>query len=125
MANPFGNIAGITDPSVPGWQDRVMAALAEREANGRTRTARQRRGHVQINCDEGYAILLNKAAQVRGVAQTTYARRAIAAFVAHDLGIPIGEVLAFVSAPVPYGGHASPGERTADDGAGYGSWQVR
>ncbi len=90
---------------------------------------------VTLACDPQLNALLVKAAAARGMSMSGYARRALCAFLAHDLGMDFAEVCALVPKPAPAGqvawgrlsGEAHPGKhpgRWADDGLGYGTWEV-
>lgn len=89
---------------------------------------------LTIVCDVQFRVLLRKAANARGISASGYARRAVAAFVAADLGMDLGQVCAHLPKPSPVEGNMrglpreqhprfNPGA-WIDDGAGFGRWQV-
>jgi len=59
---------------------------------------------------------LVEAADLRGLTPTVYCRRAVAAFVSADLGIPFADMTAQGAHPL---GH---GHGTFDPGTGFGPW---
>lgn len=131
MGNPNGNLAGFTDPGDPNWQSNVLAMYRER--NKRTGGRYYR---LHINFDLAFRGLLNRAAEKRGISLSSYCRRAISAFVAHDLGLPFGDVLSYSPVASPYGDinrtrparHRDPKTNrmtvTTDTPDGYGPWEI-
>ena len=97
---------------------------------------------MAFNVDIGLRLMLGAAAETRGMSASAYARRAICAFIARDLGLPFEAVTKFcpaVDEPEDlsaknakatltktggkiYGGGKIP--LTRDDGLGYGTWVV-
>lgn len=74
---------------------------------------------ARIECQVGlwYARHLSQAAEARGMGRAAYVRRAVAAFVAADLGVSFKDLLRDV-APVDKPNLAN----SYDDGEGYGPW---
>jgi len=119
----------------PDWREKVTAGVEQAER-------KRRRPAMTFNVDIGLRLMLGAAAELRGMSLAAYARRAICAFVAHDLGLPFASVTKFCpSVEDPenliakqakaaltktggkiYGGGKIP--TTRDDGLGYGSWVV-
>ena len=124
MANPIGNLAGATDPSVPGWQDRVMERVSAQQEN--VKRKRERGRGMFIPFDKEFAALLKEAAQHRDISMVGYCRRAIAAMIAHDLGLAFKKVAQYGAQPVPYGkSGAHFQQRTYDNGMGFGPWTIK
>jgi hypothetical protein len=123
MPNIHGVLQGATDPSQEGWQERVLERVRERQ---RRQVSTRRRAGLQLAFDMPFRHLLDEAAHRRGMSLSGYARRAIAAFVAHDLGLPFPYVTQNFPRVNPYG-QVVPlerGTRTVDDGEGFGEWKV-
>lgn len=127
MPNPYGNIAGVSDVSEPGWQQRLLeAATAGVESN--VRSQRGRRAKIYAEADTGFVVALTQAARARNISVTGYIRRSVAAFLAHDLGVPIGDLLAMAPKAYPFGvrSRITPGQHQTDaDCEGGGTWEVR
>lgn len=125
MGNPKGNLAGYTDPSVPGWQQRAIARVRARQKLSKRHTERQ--DGVRTVWDLPFRYLLDEAARRRGLSMAGYCRRAIAAFVEHDLGLNTGEGAQHMPVPTTYGLHRGHGNsmKTQDDLKGYGKWVIR
>jgi hypothetical protein len=129
VPNPNGNLAGWSDPSAPGWQERAVSRVIARQRVTKPRNGSRRRGVLQVFWDPEFSVLLDEAAERRGMTAASYARRAVATWVARDLGIPVQAILRYCAAVTPYGvpapgGRRAPGERTIDDGTGYGEWTM-
>ena len=110
-------------PSEPGWQERAIAAVKRRQQE--TRRHNERKNGLYLFFDDPLRVLLDEAAFRRNISLTGYARRALVAFLAHDLGLPIEEVAKHTAVPAGYG--ATGGgrlKRTEDDGRGKGPWQI-
>lgn len=124
MANPKGNLAGYTDPEEPGWQDRVLEAV--RVNQSRTKRWSERKAGQYVFWDPPFRHLLKEAARRRGLNMTGYCRRAIAAFVTHDLGATPLETFGHMPRPTEFregGGHGRP-KLTQDDGKDFGQWKI-
>lgn len=78
--------------SNPGWADRLLSNVQARPlgTNGRGPHA----SRLNIELTVGVWPLLLRAARARNVSPTGYIRRAMLAFIAHDLNKPLEEVLA-------------------------------
>ncbi len=123
MANPRGNLAGWSDKSVPGWQGRVMEKV--KESQKKTKRHTERHAGTLATYDEPFRLLLEEACKKRNISRQGYARRAMAAFIAHDLGMDITEVLKYCARPVPLDTRINYRPvRTEDTGAGFGPWNI-
>jgi hypothetical protein len=107
----------------------------QRERSARRGALQNWPSRVTIACDPQLNVLLVKAAAARDMSLAGYARRALCAFLAHDLGMDFAQVCALTPKPAPAGqvawgrlsGGAHPSKnpgRWADDGLGYGTWEV-
>lgn len=85
-------------------------------------TAVQRRqkytdmGRIQMMVGERFITNAARAAALRGMTLTAYSRRAVAAFVAADLGIPFTDMTTDVVHP------EGPRVGSFDPGTGHGTW---
>ena len=122
--NPYGNLAGYTDPSVPGWQARVVERVKARQKKSKRHT--ERADCVRVVFDPPFRELLDEAAMRRGMSMAGYCRRAIAAFVAHDLGLPVKEAGQHMPVPTQYRSKGGVGntQKTRDNLSGYGDWVI-
>jgi hypothetical protein len=115
------------------WADRTRARVNEQQAAKQKKARRTRPANILLEFKIPFLALLRAAADSRGMSSAGYARRAVAAFVAKDLGLPFEEITANFSAPHMRGEvlKRDPGEfrkaagATEDDGKGYGDWRVR
>jgi hypothetical protein len=125
MANPNPDLQGWADRvEDPEWMENALARVRSRQKQSSGRTAYRRSG-IYTYFDEPYRVLLDEAASRRGMGMAAYLRRAAAAFIAHDLGIPFTEVVKHGAQPDPRG--TSGGTRLAhsyDDGRGMGPWLI-
>ena len=122
-----GGLQGWSDRGREGWQERAKARVMERQSKGSAVVKNSRRkGTLQLFFDTPFLEMLDAAAYRRGMSIGSYGRRAVAKQIAADLGIPWTDVLRHCARPAPYGskapGRAPNGERTVDDGTGYGDW---
>lgn len=135
MATPRGKgLTGSADGAVPGWQERVKSTLNESQAATQKRKKKSRAAMIPLDCDVPFLVMLRQAAESRGMSSSGYARRAVAAFISKDLGIPFPEITKYVSAPYRAGEmlkpdnengvHMKPG-KTFDNGEGFGEWEVK
>jgi len=124
VANPKGNLAGYTDVSVPGWQKRAFDRVKARQRGSKRHTERQ--DGVRTVWDVPFRVLLDEAAMRRGISMAGYCRRAIAAFVAHDLGITPKASAQYMPVPTQYRSAGGVGNivKTRDNLAGYGKWVI-
>lgn len=99
----------------PDWKDTVQTRVSSRNGGKR----------FMFRTTWEFVGLLSRAARLRGMTNSAYARRAVSAFIANDLQIPFEDVC-----------KTSPGvEHVAltnegvvwppDDGVGYGNWKVQ
>lgn len=119
---------------LPDWQTKITDGVTKTEA-------KRRRPAMTFNVDIGLRLMLGAAAELRGMSSSAYARRALCAFIANDLGLPFDAVTKFcpsVEDPenlvaknakavvARTGGKLRRGSvpTTRDDGKGYGSWEV-
>lgn len=124
MPNPRPDLQGFADPSIPGWKDRAIARVAERAHTSRRKN--ERRNGMYLLFDDPLRVLLDEAARRRNISLTGYGRRAMIAFIAHDLGMKIEEVAEHAAVPAGYGetGGGRP-ERTKDTGRTKGPWIIK
>lgn len=122
----------------PGWEDRLVHLVNDAErakADRRGAGMRNWPARIMLVSDIGFRRLLRQAAEARGMSASGYARRAAAAFIAHDLGLPFEQVCALTPRPAPPDGPMRVGMRPeerpvnnpgrqVDDGAGFGTWLV-
>lgn len=124
MPNPRPDLQGFADPSIPGWQAKALERVQARQKKTKRHT--ERRSGVLATFDEPFRVLLDEACRRRGLSMQGYARRAIGAFIANDLGLRLPEVLQHSARPTAYridGGFGRK-ERTEDDGRGFGAWVI-
>lgn len=123
MANPRPDLQGFADPSVPGWQDRAIARVASRQA--KTRRHNERKNGLYLFFDDPLRVLLDEACKRRDISLTGYARRAMVAMIAHDLGMDLADVAQHGAVPAGYGETGGGRlKRTHDDGKGRGPWNI-
>lgn len=123
--NPKGNLAGFTDRvGDPNWMANAMDRVAIRQK--RTKRHAERKSGVLAVYDPPFQNYFDEAAQRRGMSLAGYARRALAAMIAHDLGVPLEEVAKHMPRPTEYRAEGGTGRhvRTEDDGKGFGEWQI-
>jgi hypothetical protein len=110
------------DASKPGWQQRAVEGIASN-----TRKSKQASLHMDVPYH--FKALLALASRRRGISQSGYLRRAVAARVAADLGLTFEDALEGMQSPYPNEntreGWAAidfiPGEQ--DTGEGFGDWK--
>ena len=120
-------------PDLQGWADRDEDPLWMENAIARVR-ARQRKNKqdrrrtngTYVFYDDPFRVYLDEAAKRRGMAMSAYIRRATAAFLAHDLGVPFTEIVKHTAKPAAEGESRKVGitERSYDDGRGMGPWLI-
>jgi len=135
---PRRHLPGDAAGGRPGWEDRLLTLVnADQREKADRRGAGMRNWPARLTLvsDIEFRVLLREAATARRMSATGYARRAIAAFVAADLGMRFEDVCVLLPKPAPPEGTASsalpleerpqnnPG-KVRDTGAGHGSWQV-
>lgn len=110
-------------PSEPGWEERAIAAVRARQV--KTGRSSERKNGIWTFFDDPLRVMLDEACFRRNISLTGYVRRALMAFIAYDLDLPLQEVTQHGAQPRPYGG---PGvgkiKRTQDDGLGMGPWDI-
>lgn len=125
MPNPRPDLQGFADPSIPGWKERALGRVAERAQPSRRRNAGRTNG-MYLLFDDGLRPLLDEACLRRNISLTGYGRRAMIAFIAHDLGLDIEEVAQYAAVPAGYGeGGSGRPERTKDTGRTKGPWIIK
>lgn len=124
MANSNPPLAGWADQSKPGWQQRALERVKARQKGAKRHT--ERRNGMTLYFDDPFRVLLDEAAQRRGMSLAGYCRRAVAAMIAHDLGLKPQETMAHTSRPTEYRAEAGAGraKRTNDDGTDFGPWKI-
>ena len=124
MANPKPDLQGWADrPSEPGWQERAIARVKARQH--KNRRANERKNGIWTFFDDPFRVLLDEACVRRNISLTGYARRAMAAMIAHDLGMELEDVTKHGSQPAPYAGTGGGRlTRTSDNGKGQGPWRI-
>lgn len=129
---PGQDLGGRSNGHKPGAEERTKARVNATEANKKRKAGRRRAGTLTIEFDLPFQAYLKDAADTRGMPVNGYARRALAAFVAFDLGIPFEEVVQHFAAPMKRGdalrrddgSTQAPSGSTSDDGEGYGPWRL-
>jgi hypothetical protein len=121
-------------PDLQGWADRdedpqwMENAIERVRARGRTnKQDRRRTNGTYVFYDDPFRVFLDEAAKRRGMAMSAYIRRATAAFLAHDLGVPFTEIVKHTAKPQTDGGKSNnvgARIRTHDDGRGMGPWLI-
>jgi hypothetical protein len=102
----------------PDWRQVALRRAHERVMVKRHKWRQAEMSRFQMTVGPRYTTLLADAAAHRGLSTTSYIRRAVAAFIAHDLGMEFTEVVA--DTPHVQG----PSHGKWDDGTGYGQWRV-
>lgn len=134
---PRSHLPGDAAGGRPGWEDRLLTLVDDNErqkAERRGAGMRNWNARLTVVSDIKLRPLLRAAANARGISVTGYVRRATAAFIAADLGVPFAEVCSFMPRPSPATGNMrglppeqrpvnNPG-RWIDDGRGFGPWEV-
>ena len=124
MANPNPPLAGWADQSKPGWQQRALERVKARQRPAKRHT--ERRNGMTLYFDDPFRVLLDAAAERRGMSLAGYCRRAVAAMIAHDFGLRPQDVMTHTARPTEYRAEAGAGraKKTNDDGTGFGAWQI-
>lgn len=121
---PRGLFGSADPPSVPGWQDKITDLVFADAERKRTLTC------LQVAMGMPYRTLIRGAADLRGMSTSAYVRRAVAAFVAADLGLDYATVCSYAPPVAPDRGHGRAGKAPGthgpghDDGLGYGHWHA-
>lgn len=124
MANPRPDLQGFADPtSNPNWRQDAIARVRARQT--KTRRHNERKNGLYLFFDDPLRVLLDEACRRRNISLTGYARRAMIAFIAHDLGMEYSEVAQHAAEPAAYGATGgNRGTRTHDHGKGMGPWKI-
>jgi len=123
LANPKPDLQGFADPSTPGWRDRAIARVKQRQQENRRHN--ERTNGLYLFFDDELRVLLDEACLRRDISLTGYARRAMIAFIAHDLGMKYEDVAQYAAEPVGYGkSGGGRTKRTRDHGKGMGRWMI-
>lgn len=121
--NPLGNLAGFTDKEDPAWREKALARVQAHQKKS-SRSSSRKNG-MYLFFDDPFRVYLDEAAARRDISLTGYGRRAVGAFIAHDLGIPLAEVMQHAALPAGYrAGTGGVVSRTSDTGAGRGLWII-
>lgn len=123
MPNPYGNLAGVSDPEDPNWRENAVRRVQEhaRKYSAVKRQGR-RRAQVQAFFDPPFLTSLQIAAKMRGMSVGSYVRRSIARQIARDLGIDWTLLLRYCAKPTGYDERGRPAKGSYDDGTGFGDW---
>lgn len=103
-----------------GWEYRAVAGIEKPDYT---------RGYYQAG--RTFFAGLRQASRMRGISAGAYLRRAVAAFVAHDLGVDFEDILKDSPSPKwndnrgEVKGKKNVWVREYDDGTGYGTWVVK
>jgi hypothetical protein len=124
MANPNPDLQGWADRDEdPEWMENALARVRHRQKKV-SRITTVRKNGTYIFYDDPFRVLLDEAAKRRGMGMTAYVRRAAAAFIAHDLGVPFTEVVRHSAKPQSVAERRVSSVRTHDDGLGMGPWLI-
>lgn len=108
-----------------GWRETVMGRVEEKARHARNHQGNIRDVRLSMFVGFEFSAALNRAAAARGISRVGYLRRAVAAFLAADLGMPFDRLTRECPKPLPYTRErawvTAGGD---DDGTGYGTWHV-
>lgn len=118
----------MTSETTSNWYDKVAENLAARHVKHTNygpqinpNSFRQHMVVLQFKSTGKWVEMLSRAARQRNVNRSAYSRRAVSILVAHDLGIPLQEVLQETPMLGTYGVvQNKPAAR--DDGKGIENW---
>jgi hypothetical protein len=113
-----------TSETTTDWYANVQEALASRRHKKTERgpavhpgAFRHKMNPLAFNTSNEYMVLLDSAARLRDINRASYVRRALSLLVAHDLGMPIHQVLWETPCIGRWGKVQNrPGERDAGEG---------
>lgn len=121
-------------PDLQGWADRdedpqwMENAIERVRARSRAnKQDRRRTNGTYVFYDDPFRVFLDEAAQRRGMPMSAYIRRATAAFMAYDLGVPFTEIVKHTAQPATEGSknrRVGTVPRSHDDGRGMGPWLI-
>lgn len=113
------------------WRKTVLTQVRSAESSLNLPPKASRRDCVNRNIwlTNDTAKIIKDAAEQRGISLSSYMRRAVIAFAAHDLGLKLEEELAKDLAPGPFGGRAHHATRNGPDPFDvkfrrYGRWDL-
>lgn len=125
LSRPGSGLFGSADPpSVPGWQDKITDAVWADEGRKRHLIP------LQVAMGMPLRVLIRECADRRGMSSVAYVRRAVAAFIAADLGMSLQGVAAMCPPVRTDRSHGRAGKFAGthghgeDDGLGYGHWHA-
>lgn len=128
---PGVGLGGSADGGEPGWEERVIEGINAQEREKKRKRGRTWDVSILIWFDMPYRKVLKMAADSRGMSISGYVRRATAAFISHDLGLPYKDIVRHTPYPAPHTGAmtrtdgTSPRDmkgRQMDNGTGFGDW---
>jgi hypothetical protein len=125
MARKGEQLSGWADPEREGWRERVRDKVNSKAERSQMRG---RSPLQQFPVSYAWKALLKRAAEARGMSSAAYARRAVSAFIAHDLGLTLSEVVSTTPAVLTRQEAAESARNRIspkDDGQGYGKWEVK
>lgn len=101
-----------------------MRRVAGRQKGSQRST--ERKHGMYLFMDDEMKVLLDEVSMRRDISMTGYARRAVAAMIAHDLGLPFETVVKHSAQPTTYKqtNVAGPKPKSFDDGKGAGNWEI-
>lgn len=105
-------------PRPSPWKAKVLLRAHASQTKVRERQGYVDMGRIQMNVGDPILPMLAAVAARRGLRPSAYCRRAVAAFIAADLNVPLAEITQHM---------AHPGGQTvapADDGLGHGPWMA-
>jgi hypothetical protein len=107
------------------WRETILDKVEVKARERRNRNGKIRDAKLVMNVGMGFARALNEAAERRGISRVGYLRRAVAAFLAADLGVPFESIARECPAPTPFTRERAWVTGTGDDdGRGFGTWVV-
>jgi hypothetical protein len=105
-------------------------AIVEKHAEQTRKRGAERGGtgfvHFRLSMPWRFDMKISEAAKRRGIGRAAYIRRALAHFVAADLGIDPAELISQCPLPTRWGEvrTGSSGRGLTDDGKGFGDWDL-
>jgi len=123
MVNYSPDLQGWADRDEdPNWMENALERVRARQKG--QKPAKSRKSGTWVYYDPPFRVLLDEAAKRRGIGMAGYIRRAVAAFIAHDLGLSFTEVTGHLAKPKHVDERVPPG-KINDDGKGYGAWLIQ
>lgn len=99
------------------WKDRVLTSARKQDEN------RPAKGRVSTNLHDEERVLIQRAAEKRGLSVGAYLGRSIMAMVCHDLGLDWDTVMKDEGPVARYGVRAIY-DHTPARGQGFGKWRI-